>query len=336
MAIDLSVIIVNYKSAQLIVDCLHSFYSGANKISFEIIVVDNDSKDNSKEIILSEYPEVKWISMDYNSGFARANNEGIRQAKGEIVLLLNADTLIKDNAVEKCLGLFATSQFVACGVQLLNTDLTPQISGSYFMKGGLNYLLPLPYLGQLIKWSANLFGIKKTNVPDADSTIEVDWVNGAFLMVKKTAIQKAGLLDEDFFLYAEEAEWCSRLKKIGKLCIFGEVKVIHLQGETAITTFNSTDKTYNNLFDRKGLQIVLSNLVRIRKQFGVLWLLIMLFFYFVEIPIFFIGIIISKLFFGRNSKFSFMQFTGYCKNIAFIMRLSFAIISNKPRFYKVL
>jgi len=298
--------------------------------------VDNESNDNGKELILASYPLVKWIDMNYNSGFARANNEGIRQSNGEVVLLLNADTLIKNNAIEKCYELLIASQFVACGVQLLNEDLTPQISGNFFMKGGLNHLLPLPYLGKFIKWAGDLFSVKKPNVPDSNSTVEVDWVNGAFLMVKKNVIEKSGLLDEDFFLYAEETEWCSRLKKAGKLCIFGEVKVIHLQGETAVNVFNSSDKAYNNLFDRKGLQIMLSNLVRIRKQFGVLWFLIMLFFYLIEIPIFLIGLVFSKLIFGEKKRYSFFQFKGYCKNTISIMKLSFIIAKNKPYFYKVL
>ena len=334
--INLSIIIVNYKSAELIIECLRTVYSATKNIAFEIIIVDNESNDESKRSILSLYPGVIWIDMNYNSGFARANNEGIRQSKGDVVLLLNADTLIKDNAIEKCYQLFTASQFAACGVQLLNEDLSPQISGSYFIKGGLNYLLPLPYFGNFIKWLGILFGAKKPNVPNANSTVEVDWINGAFLMVKKSAIEKAGLLDEDFFLYAEETEWCSRLKKAGKLCIFGEVKIIHLQGETATSVFNSSDKTYSNLFDKKGLQIILSNMIRIRKQFGVGWFLLMLLFYVFEIPIFLTGLMLSKIFFGNKSRYTFPQFKGYCSNIFFLIKISFKVARNKPHFYKVL
>jgi GT2 family glycosyltransferase len=332
----LSIIIVNYKSAKLIIDCLSTIYSATKNIVFEIIIVDNDSKDNSKESILLLYPEVRWIDMNYNSGFARANNEGLRESKADVVLLLNADTLINDSAIEKCYQLFINSQFVACGVQLLNADLSSQISGNYFVKGGLNYLLPLPYFGNFIKFLGILFNTKKPNVPNAESTIEVDWINGAFLMVKKTAFEKAGLLDEDFFLYAEETEWCSRLKKTGKLCIFGEVKIIHLQGETAISTFNSSDKTYANLFDKKGLQIMLSNMVRIRKQFGVGWFLLMLSFYIFEIPIFLIGLLLSKIFFPGKSKYNLAQLKGYSANVIFVTKLASKIIRNSPFFYKTL
>ncbi|MBS1918403.1 MAG: glycosyltransferase family 2 protein [Bacteroidetes bacterium] len=333
---DLSIIIVNYKTPQLIINCLDTVYAGTKKISFEVVVVDNDSGDNSKQLILASHPHVIWVDMKYNSGFARANNEGIRQSKSDTVLLLNSDTLILDNALEKCFQLFKSSEYVASGVQLLNADLSPQISGNYFVRGGLNYLLPLPYTGAFVKWLGGSLKIKKPNLPDSDSLVEVDWINGAFLMVKKAAIEKAGLMDEDFFLYAEEAEWCSRLKKIGKLCIFGECKVVHIMGSTATGTFNSDDKSYYNIYDKKGLQLIVSNFVRIRKQYGVLWFLVMLFFYSIEILVFFLGLIVAKLLMGKKSRFSFTQFSGYCRNIFSLLRLGVTIIKNKPFFYKAL
>lgn len=330
----LSIIIINYKSAQLICDCVKSIYAQNSSFNFEIIVVDNDSKDGSKEKILGIFPEIIWIEMNYNSGFARANNEGIKKSNSNVVLLLNGDTIIENNAIEKCFNLFQFSEYVACGVQLLNADRTPQISGNYAMKGGLNYLLPLPFLGNLLKSFANVFGVKKPNVPDASAIVEVDWINGAFLMVKKPAIQKAGLMDEDFFLYAEEAEWCSRLKKVGKLCIYGDINVIHLQGETSNETFGSSGKGYMNLFDRKGLQIMLSNLVRIRKEFGVGWFVFILSVYTFEVPIFFIGVLISKIFF--LNKYSFTAAKNYTSNVFKIINLSPTIINSRPHFYKVL
>ena len=332
--IQLSIIIINYKSAQLVCDCLRSIYAQNTLINFEIIVVDNHSKDGSKEKITHSFPQVIWTQMNYNSGFARANNIGIRKSKGDVVLLLNPDTIIENNAIERCYDNFFSSQYIACGVQLLNPDRSPQIAGNYAMKGGLNYLLPLPYIGFFLKSIATFFKIAKPNVANASGTVNVDWINGAFLMVKKEGIQKAGLLDEDFFLYAEEAEWCSRLRKIGKLCIYGEINIIHLQGETSNETFGSSGKGYINLFDRKGRQIMLSNLVRIRKEFGVGWFLIILSVYVFEIPAFFIGVVISKIFFSK--KHSFLQTKNYAENIFSIINLSPKIISNKPFFYKVL
>lgn len=332
----LSVIIVNYKTPQLLTDCLATVYERDNKLSMEVIIVDNASGDNSREIITRAFPQVKWIQMTYNAGFARANNEGIRQSTGDTVLLLNSDTLIENDAVEKCYRQFVTGEYVACGVQLLNADRTPQISGNYFMKGGLNYLLPLPYVGNFLKWLGNKAKVEKPNVPDSSDLVEVDWINGAFLMVKKTAIAKAGLLDEDFFLYAEEAEWCSRLRKVGKLCIYGQYKVVHLQGESANAAFGSSAKGYYNLYDRKGLQVMLSNFVRIRKQFGVGWFLVQLAFYTFSIPLFFIVSLIANTFRGRNPIADFKMAVRFTLNVARIWRFLPVILLNKPYFYKVL
>jgi GT2 family glycosyltransferase len=352
--IELSIIIVNYKTPRLVLDCLQTVYGQTSAITFEVLVADNASGDDSREIITGRYPGVRWIQMDYNAGFARANNAAIRQSDGNAVLLLNPDTLIEDSAIERCYRLFAGpqpgsknlisveghiargDQYVACGVQLLNPDRSPQISGNFFMKGGLNYLLPLPYLGGWVKWAGKVFKVARPNVPDANDLVEVDWINGAYLMVKKTAIDKAGLMDEDFFLYAEEAEWCSRLKKQGKLCIYGNLHVIHLQGESANKTFGSAGKGYYNLYDRKGLQIMLSNFVRIRKQFGVGWFLVQLGFYVLDIPVFFAGMLLSYLFMPRKDRFTFSQFRNFCKNIGFVIGKSPVIIRNKPYFYKVL
>jgi hypothetical protein len=333
---DLSIIIVNFKTPALLLDCLRTVYIGTGGIEFEVIVVDNDSGDDSEQRVRSAYPQVRWIQMGYNAGFSRANNEGIRCSEGTAVLLLNSDTLAKGNAVGDCYRMLVDSIYVACGVQLLNSDGSPQISGNYFMKGGLNYLLPLPFLGGWVKSFAGFFGVARPNVPEASGTVEVDWVNGAFLMVKRSAFLKAGLMDEDFFLYAEEIEWCGRLRKVGQLCIYGQLHVVHLQGMSANETFGSGDRGYHGLFDRKGLQIMLSNFVRIRKQFGVGWFLIQLAFYLLEVPIFGVGALLSGLIPRQRRKYSWAMFRGYCRNLGYVISRSGTIIRNKAYFYKVL
>jgi GT2 family glycosyltransferase len=329
MAPELSILIVNYRSVNLILDCLATVYARTRDLRFEVIVADNDSDAEARQRVLSVYPEVRWIPMGYNAGFARANNAAIRMARGKAVLLLNPDTLIEDNAITACYRLFDASAYVACGVQLLNEDRTPQITGSYFMKGGLNYLLPLPFLGSWIRAVALLFKVDRPHVPNATGLAEVDWVNGAFLMVKRSAFERAGLMDEDFFLYAEETEWCSRLRRLGKIAVFGELHIIHLQGTSANEAFGSEGKGYYNLYDRKGLQIMLSNFVRIRKQHGVFWFLVQVLFYVADIPVFFIGRLFSR-------RYSWAQLRGFCKNTGSILRLSPTILRNKPYLYKVL
>lgn len=333
---ELSIIIVNYKTPQLVIDCLKTVYRQTPAIRLQVIVVDNASGDNSRELITTAFPAVTYIQMTYNAGFGRANNEGIRQSAGDVVLLLNSDTLNIDNAIELCYRQFVADDYVACGVQLLNADGTAQISGNYVMKGGLNYLLPLPYVGNILRWLGKLSKVEKPNLPDSSGLVEVDWINGAFLMVKKTAIAKAGLLDEDFFLYAEEAEWCSRLRKTGKLCIYGQYNVTHLLGESANEAFNSTGKGYYNLYDRKGLQVMLSNFVRIRKQFGAGWFLVQLGFYTFTVPLFFIASFIENLFRFRNPFADFKMAARFGGNVGRIWRLLPVILANKPYFYKVL
>lgn len=331
---DLSIIIVNYRTGHLVKDCLRTLFAETTGLEFEVFVVDNASGDDSQSLITGEFPAVRWIQMGYNSGFARANNAAIRQSLGKTVLLLNSDTLIEEQAVAGCWRALAESSYVASGVQLLNADRTPQLSGFYFVKGGLNYLLPLPYLGSLIKWLGGLFHVAKPHVPNARTVVEVDWINGAFMMVKRGAIEEAGLMDEDFFLYAEEVEWCGRLRKMGLICIYGQFHVIHLQGVSANETFGSEGKGYYNLYDRKGLQIMLSNFVRIRKQFGSGWFLVQLLFYLFEIPIFFLCRVIAGI--AGSPKYSWTQFRQYCANVWRILRKSPVILRNKPYFYKVI
>jgi GT2 family glycosyltransferase len=333
--LSLSIIIVNFRSASLICDCIESALQFSSAKNFQWIIVDNFSADNSKGVITAKYPFVKWIQMNYNAGFARANNAGIKQSNGTVVLLLNPDTIILDDALDKCCNRLMVSSYIAGAVQLLNADKTAQITGNFFMKGGLNHLLPLPYLGALLRSVAFAIKVKKTNVLESSSEQKVDWINGAFLMVKKTAIEKAGMLDEDFFLYSEEIEWCSRLKKVGDLCVYGDLHTIHLQGETINSSTQTTDKGYYNIYDKKGLQLMVSNHLRIRKQFGITWFLFHLFLHTLEVPVFFFCGIMDNLFHLRNPFQHLKKVTGYTLNIFHLWKLAPKIISNKPYFYKM-
>ena len=145
----LSIIIVNYKTPQLVLDCLASIYK-YDVTGVEIILVDNNSDDNIQQILEQHYPLIIFIQMKYNAGFARANNAAIKIAKGENILLLNSDTVNLNDAINKCDNLLRVSDYAAAGVQLLNEDKSPQISGNYAMKGGLNYLLPIPFTANIL------------------------------------------------------------------------------------------------------------------------------------------------------------------------------------------
>jgi GT2 family glycosyltransferase len=330
----LSIVQINFKTPQLNIDCLTEIYKDSEASSFEIIEVDNDSGDDSRQRITGAFPQVKWLELDYNAGFSRANNAGMRIATGDAILLLNGDTLPRGKDIAECYRRLMNSDYVACGVQLLNEDGSHQISGNYVMMGGLNYLLPVPYLGDFVKWIGGLVKVEKPHVPGKVGTIEVDWINGAFLMVKKTAIDKAGMMDEDFFLYAEESEWCGRIRKVGRICLYGDLEVVHLQGATASMVFGFNGKGYFNIYDGKGLQVMLSNFVRIRKQFGIGWFLVQLFFYIFDIPVFFVGMLLSPL--VGKAGYTWAQFRQYCRNVGIILGKTPRIIRNKPYFYKVI
>ena len=177
---DLSIIIVNYLSSHLIVDAIASVYLHTRRTAFEIIVVDNSSDKEGKELILNRYPDVKWIDMGYNAGFSRANNKGMAAASGNVYLLLNPDTLAIDNSIETCYEQLRSSAYVAAGVQLLDEKREPQISGSFFMKGGLNHLLPLPYWGGLLRWIGYQAKTKVPNVQKAKSMEDIESINLLF------------------------------------------------------------------------------------------------------------------------------------------------------------
>ena len=166
----LSIIIVNYKAAELLIDCLTELFKDPVAASFELIIVDNASGDDSRRRITGTFPSVIWLQMDYNAGFSRANNAGMKRATGDTMLLLNGDTLPRGNTIRECYQRLYRSEYVAAGVQLLNADGTNQISGNFVMRGGLNYLLALPYLGSVIKSMGELAGGAVSPVLPARST----------------------------------------------------------------------------------------------------------------------------------------------------------------------
>ncbi len=321
----------------MVLDCINSIYRETRQYSFEIILVDNNSGDDCKEKLQEQFPAVRWKQAGYNAGFARANNIGIDIATGEYILLLNADTIILDAAIDKSISLLKQyPDAVGCGVQLLNTDGSTQISGAHFVKGGLNTLLPLPYLGRLIRYLGYRFKSTVPSVKTVEDNIEVDWIVGAYMLVNKKLLEKAGLLDNDFFMYAEEIEWCARLRKQGKLLLFGEPKVIHIGGGTSSDYYNTSEgENSKNLWNRKGRQIIVSNMLRIRKQFGIFWYLIIIGTYIFEIPVFVFCLALDKLFTGAKAKYSWQNFADYCRNIIVLLRYFFRILLNKPYFYKV-
>lgn len=339
----LSVIIVNYNSGSLIQDCFESLLKIEPQVfdKFEFIIIDNSSNLADEVLITSKYPKITWKDMGYNAGFARANNYGITLANPDNdILLLNSDIVFKQDTLSVMYAAFNASSYAGYGIQLLNEDDSMQPSGHYAMRGGLNYLLPVPYIGKLMKWVADVIGVKKPHVDVATAQqsqiIVVDWIIGAFLFVKRATINKIGKLDPDFFLYAEEAEWCSRIKKTGDLAIDNQYKVYHLSGATATVAFESETNSYDHIYDKKGFQIMLSNFVRIRKQFGLFWYTVMMLGYTFAVPTMWILSPIFNLLQVKSLSYGLEQLTGFSKNALGLWKYCYVIIFKKPYFYKVL
>jgi len=230
--LDVSIIIVAWNVRELLYNCLKSVYDQTKGIDFEVIYVDNASEDGSVEMVLKEFPEVKILENGKNEGFIKASNQGIEISKGRYVLLLNSDTVILDNAVEKMVK-FADSHpnaaVVGCKV------FTPKeiLQRTCFMYPScLNMLLSATYLNKLLPQS-KFFGRERMTWWDYNDTREVEVICGVCSLVRKEAIEQVGLMDELYFVYGDDPDWCYRFKKnIWQILFTPNAKIIHFGDET--------------------------------------------------------------------------------------------------------
>jgi GT2 family glycosyltransferase len=234
--ISVSVVIVSWNTKEVTRNCLTSVFRETKNLNFEVFVVDNASTDGTVPMIKKEFPQARLIENSENKGFAAANNQAIRKAAGEFILLLNSDTIVIENAIEK-LACFARTHSDAgvVGGRLLNKDKTLQPSARNFpnifthfieINGWHNCLKKNKYLGFIRKFYHL--------ISSHDKSRKVDWVSGAFFLIRKEVIEKVGLLDEHYFMYSEEMDFCFRVKKKDWEVYFTpEAEVIHLGGESA-------------------------------------------------------------------------------------------------------
>lgn len=237
---DISIVIVNYKTPQLLYTCIHSIFEKSSGFSFEIIVVDNDSQDESEQLITTNFPSVVWINMGYNAGFSKANNRGFAAAKGNYLLLLNSDTELYENCIYKTWQHYQTLEkthsvgFVSCKVQSHDYSLQPNCN--YYYPGIQELLEENPFV--ILVW---VRGLKKTILRKIDKYArlnenhEVVWLGVPFAMINAAVKQQKNLLfDEDFFMYSEDKEWNYRLAKKGyHHFLYSETGVFHHNGGSA-------------------------------------------------------------------------------------------------------
>ena len=279
----LTIIIVSYNVRQYIDQCLQSVYKALRDIDAEIIVVDNQSVDDTVSYIKANYPQVRVIESGGNVGFACANNMGIRQSESEYVLLLNPDTVVAENTLREVVNFMDAHETVGgAGVQMLNADGTRAMESrrgrptplvSFYKMCGLADLFPRSrtfarYYMSWLSW----------NEP-----AEIEVISGAFFFIRRKALDEIGLLDEDYFMYGEDIDLSCRLLNAGWHNCYLPYKIIHYKG-------GSTDKTtvryvrvfykamiiyfrkhyaHLNFFARKGIEFA----IVVRAIFGMIGIL---------------------------------------------------------------
>jgi GT2 family glycosyltransferase len=208
--LDVSIIIVNWNGRELLRRCLSALRQSVTALTFEIFVVDNGSTDGSQDMLRQEFPEVKLMANSKNLGFAKANNQAMRCSQGRYILLLNSET-----------GM--------AGCRLLNEDGSLQPSCTTFptlftelcIATGLDRLFP----------KSPLFGKYQMTYWDFNDVREVDSVRGAFMLVRAAAVKEVGLMDESYFMYSEEVDWCYQFKKKGwKIYYYPYAETVHIWG----------------------------------------------------------------------------------------------------------
>jgi len=231
--VDVSIIIVNWNTRKLLVDCISSIYENVNNLNFEIIVVDNASSDGSVEMINFKFPKVKIIVNTKNMGFAAANNQGILTSKGRYILLLNSDTLVLKNSLQKTVVFADCHEKVGIvGCRVLNPDNSLQPT-CFMFPSVTNMLFSSTYLHKLFPEN-RLFARERMTWWKRNDVRQVDVVTGCFMLIRRKAIKKVGLMDEQFFMYAEETDLCYRFKQAGwKVMFTPDAQIIHFGGQSS-------------------------------------------------------------------------------------------------------
>ncbi len=233
--IKLSIIIVSYNTVKLTTDCIKSIYNSKLNFNFEIIVIDNASKDNSVEVIRNNWPEIILINNSENRLFAQANNQGARLAKGKYLLLLNSDTIVLKNEIEKLIDFMEHFQNnIACvGPTVLNEDGTIQSQG-FALASIFERVTMVFKLNKIIPTRVARY-VLPTGIPGLiNSNHEVGWVAGCCMLIRKEIYISLGGLNENLQFYGEEPEFGFRLKQHGyKSWLISEAKIIHLGGKSS-------------------------------------------------------------------------------------------------------
>ena len=272
--IDLSIVIVSWNVCDLLRQCIlsilaersrsHEAGDSRSSIDIEIIVIDNGSSDESVRMLREEFPDVLVIENDSNPGFATANNQGIAQAHGRYLLLLNPDAEVVGGALATLIGFADSNPDVGLlGPQLLNSDGSvqssmrrfPTIATALFESTWLEPVAP----GRL----TDRYHVRDR---DASAPLDVDWVQGAALFARREVIEQVGGMDEQYFMYSEELDWCRCIKNAGwRIVYFPDAQVVHHGGKSSDQVIASRHihfQTSKVLYFRKYHGVLVSELLR--------------------------------------------------------------------------
>ena len=249
--LDLSIIIVSFNTREILTDCIKSVIKFTSGLEYEIIIVDNGSKDGSMERIKElskKYSQVSLIDAKSNIGFGKAQNLGSKKAKGKYLLLLNSDTLLFDNALK--VSLDNLKKISGCGVyscQLLNADRSAQASGGHF-----------PTLGNVFAWQffiddlplvGGLIPSFHPHLASYNLNKQIDWITGAFMIIPKKIFDEVGGFDENIFMYTEEMELCFRINKLGYQTVYqNSPAIIHLGGASSGSVLALSSEVKNMIY----------------------------------------------------------------------------------------
>jgi len=278
MSYDISIIIVSWNCCEDLRNCLQSIFHTATHLKLEVIVIDNASRDDSASMVRNEFPNVQLIENKENRGFAAANNQGLKISKGRYLLLLNPDTILLDDVLKKTLCIAEEYPRVAVlGCQVMESKEKIQKT-CFAFSGPLNLFLIAMGLPRLFPKS-HFFGRPEISWWDRTTERFVDVVSGMYMLVRREALQEVGSMDEAYFVYAEEADWCFRFWQAGWKCMFTpEARILHVDGggkstrliatrmfvqrEKSTVIFNRKNLGYPAFLSAKAI-FILSNTIRL-------------------------------------------------------------------------
>lgn len=231
--LELSIIIVNWNAKEFLMECLGSLSEEISNPNFEVIVVDNASTDGSPELLQARFPNVKLIRNDSNLGFAKANNIGISQSKGKYVCLINSDIIVLRDCLRYMINFMDKHNEIAVlGPKIHNPDRTLQRSCKSFPTLWNVFCRALAL--DTFMPRSRLFGGRLMTYWAHNSIRSVEVISGCFLMVRREALNKVGLLDERFFFYGEDIDWCKRFREAGwDVVFFPDAEAIHYGGASS-------------------------------------------------------------------------------------------------------